>query len=82
MPTKISSRAFLILMQLSQTLPAELVHFVMNHFFNAGPVGHPGVMVEGLECFTGAVGLGVGFAILAVGRGAGVAALCVLPGGK
>ena len=54
----------------------------MNHLFDAAPVGHPGVVVKGLERFAGAVGLGVGFSILAVGGGAGVAALCVLPGGE
>lgn len=66
----------------SLTLPAELVHLVVNHFLDAAAVCHPGVMVEGLESLAGAVGLGVGFAVLAVGRGAGVAALGVLPGGE
>ena len=67
---------------LSLTLPAELVHLVMNHLFNTAPVGHPGFVVEGLERLAGAVGLGVGLAVLAVRRGAGVAALGVLPGGE
>lgn len=71
----IIAQYFIILAQPWPTLPVELVHFVMDHFLDAAPVGHPRVMVEGLECFTGAVGFGVGFAILAVCRGAGVTAL-------
>lgn len=64
------------------TLSAKLVHLVMSHFLHAAAVGHPGVVVEGLERLAGAVRLGVGFAILAVGRGAGVAVLGVLPRGS
>lgn len=77
-----NSAVFLILAQPRLTLPAELVHLVMNHFLDAAPVGHPRVVVEGLERFAGAVGFGVGFAILTVCWGAGVAALRVLPGGE
>lgn len=64
------------------TLPAKLIHFVMNHLFDTAPVSHPGVVIEGLEGFAWAVGFRIGFSILAVGGGAGVAALRVLPGGE
>lgn len=74
--------SFLILAQEKLTLPAKLIHFVMNHFFGAAPVSHPWVVIEGLECFAWAVGFWIGFAILAVSRGAGVATLRVLPGGE
>lgn len=72
----------LMLAEEKLTLAAELIHFVMNHFFDAASVRHPWVVIEGLECFARAVGLWIGFAILAVGRGAGVTALRVLPGGE
>lgn len=64
------------------TLSAELVHLVVSHFLHTAAVGHPGVVVEGLERLAGAVRLGVGLPILAVGRGAGVAVLGVLPRGS
>lgn len=61
------------------TLPAELVHFMVHYIFDARAVGHSRVLLKCFEGFTGAVGFGLELAVLAVGRGAGVAALRVPP---
>lgn len=64
------------------TWPAVLCTFLVDHLFDSASKQHSwGVMVEGLECFAGAVGFLSGHAagsLLSVSRGGGVTALPIL----
>lgn len=62
------------------TLSWELIRLPVNEVCDSVPVVHPAVVVIGLQSLTGAVGLLRGHAtVLAVQRGAGVAALFATP---